>query len=160
MQYATANKLTYTAIEELLKLLQILCPCPNELPTTLYKFKKFFQQYNSGFEQQRVCCKCFAFLDKGETCTTCVDPDNPVHHPEMPGLLVHIPFQKPLHTVLSSKTLSLLPTLSLSLSPPPLSHSLFPPPPFPTSSDITFMLPTLLYYRLLGTSSACSCDPA
>ena len=41
MQFATANKLTYTAIEELLKLLQILCPCPNALPTTIYKFKKF-----------------------------------------------------------------------------------------------------------------------
>ena len=36
MQYATANKLTYAASEELLKLLQILCPSPNSLPTSLY----------------------------------------------------------------------------------------------------------------------------
>ena len=50
MQYVTANKLTYAAIEGLLKLLQVLCPCPNSLPTTLYKFKSFFQQYSSGFE--------------------------------------------------------------------------------------------------------------
>ena len=68
MQFATANKLTYSAIEELLKLLQILCPSPNQLPTTLYRFKSFFRQYGSGFEQQRVCCKCFAYLDEGEVC--------------------------------------------------------------------------------------------
>jgi hypothetical protein len=107
MQYATANKLTYTAIEELLKLLQILCPCPNALPTTLYRFKKFFQQYNSGFEQQRVCSKCFKLLGKGEVCDACSDVDNPVRHPEMSGLLVYTPFQKPLQTVLSSEFLSL-----------------------------------------------------
>lgn len=129
MQYATANKLTYTAIEELLKLLQILCPCPNGLPTTLYKFKKFFQQHSSGFEQ-RVCCKCFASLDKVETCTTCIDPDNLVHNPEMPGLLVHIPFQKPLQTILSSKFLCYpLPSPSLSFLsllslPSLLTHSI------------------------------------
>ena len=39
MQFATANKLTYSAIEELLKLLQVLCPSPNELPTTLYRIR-------------------------------------------------------------------------------------------------------------------------
>ena len=107
MQYATANKLTYTAIEELLKLLQVLCPCPNSLPTTLYKFKRFFQQYSSGFEQQRVCRKCFAFLDKGEVCSTCVDKDNHVRNPEFPGLLIHTPVKKPLQTILSSKFLFL-----------------------------------------------------
>ena len=124
MQFATANKLTYTAIEELLKLLQILCPCPNALPTTIYKFKKFFQQCSAGFEQQLVCSKCFGFLSKGEVCTTCVDVDNPVRNPVMPGVLVHTPFQKPLQTVLSSESPSLLHHLSLSLSrSPPLSLS-------------------------------------
>ena len=67
MPYVTANKLTYAAIEGLLKLMQVLCPCPNSLPTTLYKFKRFFQQYRSGFE--RVCRKCFGFLSSGEVCS-------------------------------------------------------------------------------------------
>ena len=111
MQYATANKLTYTAIEELLKLLQILCPSPNSLPTTLYKFKKFFQQYSAGFEQQQVCSECFTSLNKGEVCATCVDADNPVHSPVRPGLLVQIPFHKPLQAVLSSESDSLSPPL-------------------------------------------------
>ena len=104
MQYVTANKLTYAAIEGLLKLLQVLCPCPNSLPTTLYKFKRFFQQYSSGFEQQRVCRKCFGFLSSGEVCSACVDGENPVRNPEFPGLLVHTPFQKPFQTILSSKS--------------------------------------------------------
>ena len=135
MQYASANKLTYTAIEELLKLLQILCPSPNSLPTTLYRFKKFFQQYNSGFEQQHVCSKCFAFLDKGESCTICVDADNPVHNPEMPGLLVCTTFQKALQTVLSSKFfhINFSFTSPSLLPPPPPSLSPSPPPcPFPS----------------------------
>ena len=101
MQYATANKLTYTAIEELLKLLQILCPCPSALPTILYRFK-FFQQYNSSFEQQRVCCGCFKLLDKDEPCAGC-SVVNPIRHPEMSGLLMYTPFQKPLRTILSSE---------------------------------------------------------
>ena len=135
MQYASANKLTYTAIEELLKLLQILCPSPNSLPTTLYRFKKFFQQYNSGFEQQRVCSKCFAFLDKGESCTICVNADNPVHNPEMPGLLVCSTFQKALQTVLSSKFFHInfsFTSPSLLVPPPFFSLSLPLPSPFPS----------------------------
>ena len=93
MQYVTANKLTYAVIEGLLKLLQVLCPCPNSLPTTLYKLKRFFLQYSSGFEQC-VCRKCFGFLSSGEVCSACVDGETPVRNPEFPGLLVHTPFQK------------------------------------------------------------------
>ena len=38
----------------------------------------------------------------------CVPPvlmgENPVQNPEFPGLLVHMPFQKPFQTILSSKS--------------------------------------------------------
>ena len=129
MQYATANKLTYTAIEELETTTDPL-PLSKCFADNLYRFKKFFQQYNSGFEQQRVCFKCFKLLAKGEVCDACSDVDNPVRCPEMSGPLVYTPFQKPLQTVLSSEFSPI--TLDSSLSPfPPsitVSHSLFSPP--------------------------------
>ena len=36
MQFAIASKLSYTAIENLLKLLQLLCPSSNILPSSFY----------------------------------------------------------------------------------------------------------------------------
>ena len=51
MQYASSKKLTYTAIDELLKLLCTLMPSPN-LPSSFYKLKRFFQHFNMKFEHK------------------------------------------------------------------------------------------------------------
>lgn len=42
MQFASANKLTYTATSELIKLLHLICPAQNKLPSSFYKLKMFF----------------------------------------------------------------------------------------------------------------------
>ena len=55
MQFAIASKLSYTAIENLLKLLQLLCPSSNILPSNFYQLKKFFKQYTPSYEKKRVC---------------------------------------------------------------------------------------------------------
>ncbi len=47
---ALCNQLPYAAIEDLLKLLQLLCPQPNLLPTSPYKLKKFFRRHNVQFK--------------------------------------------------------------------------------------------------------------
>ena len=39
MHFCMAFRLSYSAIGELLKLLQLLCPNPNHLPTTVYYLK-------------------------------------------------------------------------------------------------------------------------
>ena len=41
MKFANKHNLTYSAIDELLELLNIICPRPNEIPTSIYKLKKF-----------------------------------------------------------------------------------------------------------------------
>ena len=92
MQFCMMHKLTYTAIGELLKLLQVLCPIPNRLPTTVFKLKKFFNQFNMSYDYSNVCSHCDTQKDNCHC-------DHPVHNSH----LIHIPLEKPLYTVLSSK---------------------------------------------------------
>ena len=85
MHFCRSNKLSYTAIADLLKLLEILCPTPNELPKTVYKLKKFIKQYNMQYDIFEYCSESF---QKVEDCscengclTTCHMVDSPVEKP-------------------------------------------------------------------------------
>ena len=102
MQFASSNNLSFTAISELIKLLHILCPVPNKLPSSLYMLKKFFKQFNVAFKHQQICTTCSTPIETGDSnCPTCTD--NGVYNPEAVGDLLHIPIQKSLKTVISSK---------------------------------------------------------
>lgn len=57
MQFCSRNKLTYSAIGELLQLLHVLCP-PSQLPKTFYLFKKFFDNFSQDHIHQGVCLQC------------------------------------------------------------------------------------------------------
>ena len=94
MTYAIANKLSYSAIENLLKLLHLLCPSSHQIPSSLYMLKKFFQQYTSSYEKKRVCPSCHCVLKKGETC--------PRSHGQN-GHMIHVPIEKALKSVVLSK---------------------------------------------------------
>ena len=41
MKYSSNNNLSYAAIEGLIELLKIICPQPNKLPSSWYKFRNF-----------------------------------------------------------------------------------------------------------------------
>ncbi len=92
MQFCSSNKLSYTAIGELLKLLLLLCPFPNKLPTSFYKFKKFFQQFHMPYDHSTVCSVC----QKSDENCHCLHTTTSAH-------LLHIPIDKPLQTIVSSK---------------------------------------------------------
>ena len=89
MQFSTDNKLSYTAIGELLKLLDLLCPPENSLPRSFYTFKKFFQQFEGGHILEQVCLKCNTI--------DCPCTSGDVAH------VVSVDIHKPLQTVISSK---------------------------------------------------------
>ena len=42
MQFCLRHKISYTAIGDLLKLLLLICPVSNKLPTSFYKFNSEF----------------------------------------------------------------------------------------------------------------------
>ncbi len=94
MQFCTSNNLTYSAIEDLLKLLRIFCPSPNHLPKSLYSFKKFFEQFNPIHSHEQLCSECFKSKDK---CSCVPLATNATAH------LVNVKNDKPLEVVLSSK---------------------------------------------------------
>lgn len=97
MHFVSQNKLTYTATSHLLDLLQLLCPSPNKLPTSFYKFKKFFQQFGSVYEKNDYCVNCDTVFEEQapstERCCLSVKL----------GQLVHIPLKKSLQAVVYSK---------------------------------------------------------
>lgn len=92
MQFCIAHELSYTAMGELLKLLQLLCLTPNLLPTTVYQFKKFFQHFKMPYQYSNVCSTCNA-----------MNNDCHCDHPAKNSHLVHIPVEKSLCAVLLSK---------------------------------------------------------
>ena len=93
MQFCSANHLSYTAIDQLLKLFLLIIPCPNTLPNSVYKFKKFFEKFQQPYNLQYLCSYCQLLH---QNCT-CSNPNC--------GHLAHISIEKPLKTVLSSEFL-------------------------------------------------------
>ena len=93
MHFCTTSKLSYTAISELLKLLQVLCPVPNSLPTTVYRLKQFFKQYNLKYNIHQYCSEC---LNQVNDCH-CSEASRKMCH------VVDAPIEKPLEIIISSK---------------------------------------------------------
>lgn len=89
MQFSTSSKLSYTAISELLKLLELLLPSPNHLPSSIYAF----MQFNSVNEHKLVCTKCMKMDCPCEQSTSSDQAD-----------LVYLDIHKPLKTVITRKS--------------------------------------------------------
>ena len=87
MVFCTKYKLPYVAIGGLLKLLCVLCPNPNHLPSSFYAIRKFFQQFSSVHDQQVLCSKCYQ--------SSCSCATSHMAH------LVHLDIQKPLERIVS-----------------------------------------------------------
>ena len=92
MQFCMTYKLSYTAIGELLKLLQLLCPMPNKLPPSVFLLKKFFNCFKMSYDYSNLCSNCSVNKE-----------DCQCDHPVYKSHLIHVPLQKPLFAVLSSK---------------------------------------------------------
>ena len=95
MQFCTANKLSYAAITDLLKLLALLCPAPNMLPTSLYMLKKFFNQFRPHHHYKKICLKCQS--------SECSNSDH-LSDSNNTADVVHLDIQKALQKVISGKT--------------------------------------------------------
>ena len=54
MQFCSSNRLSYTAIGQLLRLLILICPAGNKLPTNFYRFKYLFKQFVSEHDHKLV----------------------------------------------------------------------------------------------------------
>ena len=97
MHFANKNKLTFTAIADLLELLNLFCPKPNQIPASCYIFKKFFKQFGGDFEKSTYCMECDTIIE-GKSCSTdnCTGSSGEGH-------FVHIHINKFLQAVVSSE---------------------------------------------------------
>lgn len=92
MYFCSNNRLSFTATAQLLQLLQLICPSPNKIPTSLFKFKKFFQQFQVSYEHQQFCMDCLA----AKADCQCQNSPRQAH-------MVNYPIDKQLQCVLSRK---------------------------------------------------------
>ena len=91
MHFAIENKLPYTAINNLLQLLKLLCPQPSNLPKSFYKLKKFFKAFGASYETKEYCVTCQSSgADTARACCSCTTEK---------GHLVHINLNKALQTL-------------------------------------------------------------
>ena len=93
IHFSTSNKISYTAISQLLKLLQLLIPAPNSLPTTVYQLKRFFKQYKLQYKIRKHCSECLSQIDD---CQCAVTSRKTCH-------FVDAPIEKPLEVIVTSK---------------------------------------------------------
>ncbi len=69
MEYAITNNLSYSGIESLLDLMKLHCSIINNLPSSLYKLKKFYEDQHSHFTRQQYCSGCDEEVQLREVCT-------------------------------------------------------------------------------------------
>ena len=93
MEFCINNHLSYKAMDDLLKLLQLLCISPNRLPGSVYLFKKIFKQFKGEeYNSTKVCCQCKEKVDEQCSCET----------PKI-GTLISVPIEKAVQAIVTSK---------------------------------------------------------
>jgi hypothetical protein len=102
MHFSHKNKLTYTAIENLLELIALFCPDASKIPPTFYKLRNFFQQFSGVHEKQRFCFEC----EKLTNNSSCSMPNCLSSLGE--GHMVHLSIEKSLQVIITSKHMKLL----------------------------------------------------
>ena len=60
MKFIMKHRITQEALADLLKVLQLHCPSPNNIPSTVYHFKKQFKDFQYPINYHYFCSKCLA----------------------------------------------------------------------------------------------------
>jgi len=70
MKYAIKHNLTMDALTDLLQLVKLHCPSPNNIPSTLFLFKKHFQELQYPVIYHDYCNSCLMEIsDNSEVCS-------------------------------------------------------------------------------------------
>lgn len=69
MSFAISNRLSYNAITNLLDLLYRLLPSPNNLPSSIYKLKKYYEEKKESFVKKFYCSECSEELTTEKFCS-------------------------------------------------------------------------------------------
>ena len=81
LQYKMRHRLTDEALEDLLQIIQMHCPSPNQCPTSVYKLNKFFPQMTYQIELHHFCSQCRESIDsesKNNACNNKLETSNDI----------------------------------------------------------------------------------
>jgi hypothetical protein len=109
IDFYVTHKLTYSALNDLLRLLKKLCPSSSNLPASSYLLRKHFNYVTDGCKEYTFCAECHDELE-GRVCA------NPECHTKKQqfSYFITIPFDNHLKLIYSSKLKCLI-SLFLSL---------------------------------------------
>ena len=60
MKYAMKHKLSWEAVADLLQIVKLHCPSPNNVPSTLFHFKKYFKDMQCPVQHHYFCSTCLS----------------------------------------------------------------------------------------------------
>ena len=103
MQYKVRRNLTDQSLEDLLRLLQLHCPKPNNVPNSLYHFKKFFGESRYQIKYHYYCGKCLQSVTSSDT--TCVNSACKINLKEIGAKcsFIEVPIESQLATLFARK---------------------------------------------------------
>ncbi len=99
MHFASRHKLSLSAIDDLLALLRVVCPEPNQLPSSLYKFRKYFNRFEAVSDKRVYCSQCHSPLPNSSTFCQ----GKSCHNTKEYSYMVQLSIVKPIETIVNSK---------------------------------------------------------
>ena len=96
MELKSSYNLPFSTIDGILKLLQLLCPSNNKLPTSVYLLRKFFLQFQSHKTKLLYCSNCHQEVEE-----KCEKPE--CNESTEADVLIHLDITKQLKTILYRK---------------------------------------------------------
>ena len=103
MKYAMKHNLTMEALADLLQVVKLHCPSPNNIPSTLFHFKKRFQDLQYPVQYHFYCNACLTEVP--ENCEVCSNQDCCYNFAEAKSLssFIELPVGLQLKSILSRK---------------------------------------------------------
>ncbi|CAG5096817.1 Protein of unknown function [Cotesia congregata] len=70
------HKISHVLLADIIRIIRCFCPTPNIFPKTLYKFQKFFCNFDLPTKRHYYCSVCFSKLNNSmDTCKQCPDAE-------------------------------------------------------------------------------------
>lgn len=107
-QYKMRHQLTEAALADLLQLIQMHCPSPNQCPASVFQLNKHFPDMNYKVQLHHFCSRCMQSINIGchKTCTNefC---NTDLGSPNAISAFIEVPIESQLKVILESESLTI-----------------------------------------------------
>ena len=103
MKFIMKHRITQEALTDLLKVLKLHCPSPNNLPSTVYHFKKQFKDLQYPIIYHYFCSKCLAEVSTESTVCNNTFCKSTLTEPHTKSSFIEVPIDLQLKCILERK---------------------------------------------------------